>query len=175
MLTRCFIAINIPRNIREELIPLLKELKEKGVRTVSPKNLHFTLKFLGEIKPDKIQKTIEALSKLEFNPFKIEVKGAGAFPNQNYIKVVWVGAKNEEFEKFAKEINESLNGLFPKENFSAHLTLGRLNKKANLSSFFEKYKEKSFGSFVANSFELIQSDLTKEGPAYSVLWSSSEE
>lgn len=175
MLGRCFIAVNIPDNKKEKLIPLLKELKEAEVRTVIPKNVHFTLKFLGEIKPDAIQKIIEKLSKIEFTPFEVKLKGVGAFPNENYVKVVWAGAQSAGMEKLADKINSKLEELFPKENFTAHLTLGRINRKLNLNSFFKKYKKAFFGSFVAESFELMHSELKKGGPEYSVLWSSRRE
>lgn len=174
MLERYFIAINVQDSAKEKLTILLKKLREKGVRTVPPKDLHFTLKFLGNVKPDKVQKTIESLSKIEFVPFRIKLKGVGAFPSESYIRVVWAGAESKELEEFSGKINSSLEKLFSREKFSAHLTLGRVNGKINLSSFFKENKDRSLGSFSAESFKLIQSELTKKGPVYSAIWSSSE-
>lgn len=174
MFVRAFIAINISDKIKERVKPALKELREIGASTVPPKNLHLTLKFLGNIKPDKLEQVKQALSKIEFSPFKIKFKGVGAFPNKDYIRVVWVGAESKELEDLSQEINRELKGLFPEDKSSAHLTLARVKKKLELSKFFEKYKDERFGSFEVHSFELMQSELSREGPVYSILWSSGD-
>jgi len=157
------------------MTPVLKELKEKGVNTTHPENLHFTIKFLGDLKPDKLQKTMHMLSKIKFAKFKIKLKGIDAFPNKNYIRILYAKSKSSELGALAEKINILLSDLFPKEQFTAHLTLGRVSKKLDLSSILKKYDAKYFGSLEVNSFELMSSDLSKEGPKYTILWSSLEQ
>ncbi len=174
---RCFIAINLfgkRSRIKENIIPVLKELKEKGVNTIHPENIHFTIKFLGELKQDKIQKTISILSKINPPKFKIKIKGLDAFPSKKYIRIIYASSKSNELDNFAKKINDSLLGTFAKEPFVAHLTLGRVSKKLELISILKKYEGKYFGSLEVSSFELMSSELSKEGPKYTILWSSSE-
>ena len=55
---RCFIAIDIPKEIRAELTDLQKDLARRvdirrgDVKWVEPEGMHLTLKFLGEV-PDR--------------------------------------------------------------------------------------------------------------------------
>ncbi len=175
MLARCFIAINLPKYLKEDLTPILKLLREKGIQTTPPKNLHFTLKFLGDLRQDQIQKTMEILSKIKFEEFKVKLEGVGAFPNEKYVRVVWAGAQSKKLQKLALNVNASLKGLFKEEEFTPHLTLGRVKRKTDLSEFFKSHQVDPLGSFKARSFELMQSQLSKHGSIYSVLWSSSEE
>ena len=51
---RCFIAVDLPDDLREGVVKLQSRLKAVNVKTVKKENLHFTLKFLGEIEEDKI-------------------------------------------------------------------------------------------------------------------------
>lgn len=47
---RTFIAIELPKNIRDSLTRLQEELKKSGadLNWAAPDNIHLTLKFLGE-------------------------------------------------------------------------------------------------------------------------------
>ncbi|MDD5022877.1 MAG: RNA 2',3'-cyclic phosphodiesterase [Candidatus ainarchaeum sp.] len=173
MSSRLFLSIEIPRSIKERVLPPLKELREAGAVSVPPKNLHLTVKFLGEVRSDKLHKTMDILEKIEFTPFKISIEEIGAFPNKEYVRVVWAGVKSKGLEELSENINKSLKEIFNYEKLTPHLTLARVKNKIMLNSFFQKYSNKKFGSFKAKSFELMSSEFTKRGVEYSVIWSSS--
>jgi len=175
MLIRSFISISISERVTERLLIPLKELREMKVQSVPPKNLHLTLKFLGDVKPDKIERTKELLEEIPVMPFTVNIKGIGFFPSVRYVKIIFAGVKSEGLQILSNKINEKLKPLFPVENFLGHLTLARVNKKYNLSSFYSKYSNTSFGSMKVNSFSLMSSLLVKGGPIYSQLWGSEEQ
>jgi len=91
-----------------KLIQFANEIKNSGtnIKLVEPENIHITLKFLGDTNEDFIDRIEEIISNSvkELEPFEIQLKGAGVFPNQNYIKVMWIGIKKGE--KIAEIVNK---------------------------------------------------------------------
>ena len=59
------------------------------LRPVAPQNIHVTIRFLGNISPAMVDKLHEAMKKVKFTPFTIQIKGLGVFPSLNYPRVVW--------------------------------------------------------------------------------------
>lgn len=175
---RGFIAIDI--NATPNILKFLKDIANSNadVKLVEPQNIHITLKFLGDVQEDKIN-DIEQIMKdsvKEIEPFTIKLSETGVFPNQNYIRVVWIGIKDAEaIETIVRSIDERLSQLgFKKEKrgFSAHLTIGRVKTAKNkqlLLKAIENYKDFEFSTQDVNSIKLKKSDLTPKGPIYTTL------
>jgi RNA 2',3'-cyclic 3'-phosphodiesterase len=175
---RGFIAIDIKSD--QKLIELESEIKKTGadLKLVEPENVHITLKFLGDTEEtlvDEIEKIITNAVK-ETKSFNIQLKGTGVFPNQNYIKVVWVGIENcDPIAVIANEIDEKLSKLgFKREEraFSPHLTIARVKTSRNkdkLLQIIEKYRDIEFTDMKVDSIKLKKSDLTPKGPIYTTL------
>ncbi len=169
---RCFIAIEIPEELKARISYLAQELNFvniKGIKLVEKENLHITLKFLGNISPEKIDFIQQKLSEIKFTPFNIQLLGVGVFPNDTYVRVVWVGCKSKELYILAKKIEDALASEFKKDEFTAHTTFARVKQKTDLHSRLEKHKNDNFGDFICSKFELKQSQLGREGPVYSSL------
>jgi 2'-5' RNA ligase len=175
---RGFIAVDLDAFPR--LLEFEKEIKETGanVKLVEPENVHITLKFLGdtdESRIDEIDKIMKDAVK-EIDPFNIRLKGAGVFPNQNYIKVIWMGIKQgEPIEIIVRKIDEQLSKIgFKKEKrgFSPHLTIARVKSakgKGGILHVIEKYRDAQFVDIRVDSIKLKKSDLTPKGPIYTTL------
>ena len=175
---RGFIAIDI--DSFPKLVQFENEIRNLGanVKLVEPENIHITLKFLGDTNEeyaDRIDEIMKDAVK-NSNPFEIKLKGAGVFPNQNYIKVMWIGIENgEQIGKIASKIDEKISELgFEKERrrFSAHLTIARVKSAKNkekLLELIEKYRDIEFGSLKVDTIKLKKSELTPKGPIYTML------
>ncbi len=168
---RCFVAADIDDRLKAEILPLQKELARiADVKLVEPENLHFTLKFLGEIDNRTLTEAKNMLGKAasQFMPFNTSVKGMGAFPNINYIRVVWIGCP--ELYNLQKTIDDSLVPLFKKEKeINPHLTLARIRSERNkeaLADFINKNKNVEIGSFHVEEIMLKSSKLMPKGPVY---------
>jgi len=138
-------------------------------------NLHLTLKFLGGVGRRKLEKVKETLRKINWgNGFEVEVHGVGAFPSENYVRVIWLGLEDEE-EMFNlhKQVDFGLSKWFKTENnFLSHVTLSRVKfvkDKEQLKKFLEKYREVDLGRMRINKVVLYESKLRREGPDYIVL------
>ena len=163
---RLFLAIALPQQLKEKLMAVKEGLNADGIKPVEDKNLHVTLKFLGEVKFEKLAGLEKLLREIKFPKFMIKLHGVGVFPNSSYVRVVWVGCESEELKKLGRSINEVLGSMFPKEEFTPHLTIARVRRKVDLREFLEKHKDEDFGGFECASFVLKSSILSKEGPDY---------
>jgi len=158
---RLFIGIDLPDEIKEKVFALEKELPADGIKPVAKENLHITVKFIGE--REDANEIISALERIENEPIEISVKGVGAFPNKDYINVIWVGAVGK-LEPLVRKIEKALG--MKNERFEGHITIARVKKRIDAKKFFERYAEEEFGSFSAKSFILYKSTLTPQGPIY---------
>ena len=174
---RTFIAIEIDEPIREKIAALQNELKKTNepVRWVNPKNIHLTLKFLGEVDVAIIESISECINDVaeNFSSFSFAVKGVGVFPNFKRPRVLWTGIENGsgELVKMAGEISEQLNELgFAKERrpFKTHLTMARVKSRLS-TKFLEKIKGFEFdgGEVIANEIVIMRSELKSAGAVYS--------
>lgn len=178
VLFRGFIAIEIKTALK--ILEFENEIKKSGadVKLVEPHNIHITLKFLGDTEEkqiDEIEHVIKDVAKNN-KPFPITLKGTGVFPNENYLKVVWIGIiDNGVIETIARPIDEQLSHLgFMRENrgFSPHLTIGRVKtarNKQQLLQTIHKYRDVEFNTEEVRSITLKKSDLTPQGPLYTTL------
>lgn len=175
MSKRLFIGIPISGKIKEKIKPLYAKLKETGAELnfVSWDNLHLTLKFLGNVQEDQIEEIKKRLAAIKPEKFILKFKGVGAFPDNEQIKVIWIGVESPELIQLMKEINLSLNYIRENEQEeNAHLTLARVKSAKNkekLPTFLRDVKGKKFTEMMADKFILYESELTPKGPKYKKL------
>jgi len=167
---RLFVEVPLPEELKEKIGKLGKEIEQEGIKLVTPQNMHATLKFLGDTPEKKLGDIEQKLRGITFSSLKCSIKGVGVFPNESYIRVVWVGVEsNGQLEKLAEDVIGSLRGYGKDNRFSAHITIARVKKKTDLSGFLKKYKNEELGEFEVKSFQLMESVLSREGPTYSVV------
>lgn len=167
---RCFISIELPNEVKEEINKVQNELKINSnikSKIVEKENLHLTLKFLGEISDKKIEEIKKLLTMVNINSFKAYLGKIGVFPTPTYIRVIWVGLEpKESFEELHDKIDLTLNNK--DKRFESHVTLARIKSVKDKASLIKKLQEIKVKplSFDANSFILKKSTLTKKGPIY---------
>jgi len=167
---RLFIAINF-----NEFSGYFQDLQKKlpKARHTFPKDFHLTLKFLGEVDDSKAEKIKGKLTEIKFKPFECEVSGIGNFGGK-FVKIVFVRIVSEKMIDLQKQIDEKLSDFFKKEkSFEPHLTIARVKFIENKKEYIENLKKVKTEKQPkkVNSFELIKSTLTPEGPVYEVLGS----
>lgn len=181
MLHRIFIAINLPKELKEFLHDYQKEISEIPARWVKPENLHITLLFLGSIKTENLPKIFEAVNSVanSFSKFKIELEKISFFPPKSFPpRMVWVFVKKSEIlEKLQKELEKKMIKFqipFQKEEkeFTPHITLARIKKfefrRLELEDF-PRINEEIHLSFEAKSIDVMESHLKRKGPEYTLL------
>ena len=83
---RLFISIDF-NELKDYFIGLQEHLP-KNAKLSLTKTFHLTLKFLGEVQPEKAEEIISALNKIKFEKFSVFLDSIGIFPTENYIRVV---------------------------------------------------------------------------------------
>ena len=181
---RVFIAIELPREIREKLSQNQAQLKITGadVKWVEPQNIHLTLKFLGEIDEKILPQIIGILEDIAktHKAFVMRLSSIGAFPKPSSPRVIWAGVDKGDLEtkELAKILEEKLKNFgIPAEDrpFSSHITIGRTRTGLNirnlvqglnnlLNNFAGKNQE-----FAVGKITLFKSTLTPKGPIYEIL------
>jgi 2'-5' RNA ligase len=181
---RCFIAIDIDEKIRNALSDLQQQLRDsidvkKGdINWVNPENMHLTLKFLGEIKDEKVAEICNIVKAVAagHKSFELDIESVGHFGGRSP-KVLWVGTGKgqENLLKLQEDIEKSLASVgWPEEarEFTGHLTLCRIRNPVvgiKLAQAGENYKDFKIGTMPADSISVYQSELKPTGPIYIVL------
>lgn len=173
---RAFLAIDLDEDLKPKINKIIKSFKEidANIKYVDLANLHFTLKFFGDIDVEGIDLLFQRISNVvsEFEPFNIKIKGCGAFPNNNHIKVIWVGLEGDEI---LKSLHDKLDVEFKKlgfeadKKFSSHLTIGRMKSAKNknkVKSQIESFNEVEIGEMSVDKIVLKKSTLKPSGPIY---------
>ena len=168
---RCFIALDLPREAIDEIREIQGAISKKNLfagKSTEVENLHLTLKFLGEIDEEKIEKVKERLKKIKLSDFEASLGGVGVF-SERFIRIIWIELSGKEVFDLQKKIDESLSGLFePEARFMSHITIARVKSvkdKKSLLDYVKKIRLKNF-KFKINEFSLKKSELLFEGPHY---------
>lgn len=173
-LTRTFICIEFPDGVIKEIAriqQLLQNIKFTGKLT-ELENLHLTLKFLGEISHEQIEKVKQALSTIEFKPFNTYLEYAGTFNRFNAPRIAWVKIGGAGILELQRKIDESLKELFkPEKRFMSHLTIARIKYAKDGKEFTEYVKHLSVHkiNFAVDKFFLKKSELKQMGPVYETI------
>lgn len=174
---RCFLGTKLDESLVDNVRQVKEAFRETNadIKFVRDENLHFTVKFLGEVEEGDVKNVDRVEEVLEnYNPFQIELKGGGVFPSKDYIKVIWIGV-GEGHEKF-KEMLERIDKILSMEGFEEekneivpHLTIGRVKSGKNKDRIVSKVNElqgEVMGEMKLDEVSLFKSNLTSEGPIY---------
>ncbi len=177
---RSFIAVDVTDSaVLQRITDCQMELARTGadLKLVEPENIHGTLRFLGEVQAPLLDQVKNELAQLAFQPFAVELRGVGAFPNPRRPNVVWVGITKggEELQGIFSRLEPRLRGLgFPadRKGFSPHITISRVKSGRNRDALYSSImdlSDKEFGSMMVDSIRLKKSILTPKGPVYSTI------
>ena len=179
---RTFLAVEITAPIRARAGELIAALggTAADVKWVEPHNLHLTLKFLGDVAQTEIAQVCQAVAQgaAEVEPFDLEVRTAGAFPNAARPRTIWLGASagTEEMVVLHDRVEAALAKLgFREEHrrFQTHLTIGRVRGGgpaiAELGKRLQQHADFLAGRMNVAEVTVFASTLTASGPIYDVL------
>jgi 2'-5' RNA ligase len=147
---------------------------EWPVRWVQDEGLHLTLKFFGEVAPERLEVIEEAMriAGQDAGALALKLGDLGAFPSESRVRVLWVGLEatpsldvlHDRLERASEAIG------FPPEGapFQPHVTLGRVREGLRcpthgLDDFRETYNRVAF---IGTQLVLYESVLTTRGPRY---------
>jgi len=192
---RIFIAVNLSEDIKqkfreyqdkiEELfIPYRSEASGSGpVRWTKPENLHITLIFLGYLENEDLAKICQITKEVasKHQPFSISLnKIIYGPPKKMPPRMVWVeGEKSEELGNLRKDLETAVFSTPIKtsqepenRSYTPHITLGRIRQWEFRRIDPEErpqIDEDISLNFEVNSIEVMESQLERDGPEYTIL------
>ncbi|HEY4760020.1 MAG TPA: RNA 2',3'-cyclic phosphodiesterase [Thermoguttaceae bacterium] len=178
---RTFIAVEIDSALRARAKELIDILRASGadVKWVETHNIHLTLQFLGDVPEQQVTAVCKAVEQgaAQVQPFELEVGGAGAFPNTNRPRTIWIGAK--EGHEHMVELHDNVALLLAEmdyrdeeRRFQTHLTIGRVRGGKNivtLGQLLKQHADFQVGRMQVEKATIFSSRLEHGGPIYEVL------
>ncbi len=181
---RTFVAVPIPDAVTLFLTQIQARLKLSGrnIRWVAAKNIHLTLKFLGDVDPCQIPAIAAQMDAAAETTaaFSLAAKGVGGFPNLRRARILWVGLTGEldRLKTVQAALESGLDAVGVKREargFSAHLTIGRIRRRIDaqlIGESVEALKAVASDFFRADRLMLFNSILRPNGPEYTLLHTS---
>ena len=125
---RLFVAAPLPSEVRERLAGLCAGLPR--ARWVEPRNMHITLRFIGEVDRGAAEDADAALAQVRHQAFDLGLAGIGHFGSRRKVRSVWAGIEGSDaLVHLRQKIDSALvrAGHAPEHRkFHPHVTLARL-------------------------------------------------
>jgi 2'-5' RNA ligase len=179
---RVFIAIDPSDEARRALTDLTARLRvaceAAGVkaRWARPDTFHLTLRFLGDVSPERAAEIGRALAPIgSTDRLEIALGALGAFPDEKNPRVLWIAPVRGggALKSLAEQVDRCLGGLgIPPEDrqFRAHLTLARVKRAGkSLSTVLEKVSPAGEIASPISEVVLYRSDLLPRGALHTVV------
>ena len=166
-IVRVFVATEVTdHTIIEKIGAFQQDMKCVG-KAVELHNIHFTLRFLGEISEESARAAATALKSIRFGSFDVVLRGAGTFGMPP--RVVWAGTdpdSGRNMSGLAEVVNGVLGGSADKP-YRPHLTILRVKRGERVDvSGYAGYK---WGVQRIDTIKLKRSVLGRSGPTYTDL------
>lgn len=179
---RLFIAIKLPDDVKKYLY--LEAMRFYGsdvrIKIINFKNMHITLKFIGDVKASSIEGLQIAISRAMsgFKKFYFSIGARfGAFPNSSAARILYVPVSNDAnniesiFTKLEQELAE-INIKKEKRKFESHITVARIKNEKNIKGLIDRSVIARTGidkSILCKSVTLFESHLKTTGPEYIII------
>lgn len=175
---RLFVGVFVDKSIFSSIYPkIINEFDKVSFgKWVEDYNLHFTMKFIGEVDKSEVSQIKDVLSDLliEYRS-KLVFKGLSVLPKRGQPRVLYADIHTEDnmLSENAVLIDTRLQELgFPREEreFVPHITLLRMKSvHNNFRNSLMKYSDYKFGEMSSYKICLIESKLSPRGPIYKVV------
>lgn len=182
---RLFIAVAVPDSVKTEIEKVQGKLQSvvpsNCVRWTRREQFHLTLKFLGNVEAPRVEELAEALRQTckDFPALHVQARRIGFFPGPRRPRVIWVGMEDLRGQlSLLQGAVESISSPFTQEKgegeFAGHVTLGRVKFTQRphaeaLARMALDLADAVFGEWTVEEVELIRSQLSSEGPAYTTI------
>ena len=176
-MTRTFLGVFPPPSVVERIADALEQVRQAGdgVGWVKSANVHYTLRFLGDLEPAGVEGAKRAAAKAAqaVSAFRVALGAPGIFPDPRRPRVLWLGAQQGAAELTA--LARALEAALAAESlgradkpFAPHLTLGRVRDSADGPAVAKRFLAGKFPGDVFDVRELVvvKSTLDPRGARY---------
>lgn len=173
---RLFIGIGLKDEVCSYFYDLTLKLSNgnKDIKPIPPKNIHITLKFLGNVKKSEINKVCKSIeiSLKSKKTFKFNIKDLlDGFPRLSSARILYgvVGQGDKEVVELHYAVDNSLSLIgFEKDErkFIPHITIARMKNPVNITSLTTGLHLREFKDNICDKVILFESILSRRGSEY---------
>jgi len=176
---RIFAALNVSVPCVRKLAELQRKLRSQQspalkIGWVPPANLHFTLKYYGNLMPEQVQAVADAARRAAKGvaPFDVTSGALGVFPSVESPRILWAGlsAGLEPMTALQARLEESSEGLgFEPDSrpFHGHLTLGRVREgNEGIDAWLQSHADVGCPASTIHEIVIYESRLHRTGAEY---------
>jgi 2'-5' RNA ligase len=181
---RLFCAVELPPDARARAATHVARLRADAATQLKvswerEEKMHVTLKFLGEVAPERLEHLTLAASRAAARvaPFELRLEGCGVFPSRSRPSVLWLGISDAAAQ--ISELQTHLEDECARENFPRdvrpfhpHVTVARIRTSDGEARKLAKlHTEMQFEptSFPVGELVLMRSDFGAGGSIYTAL------
>jgi 2'-5' RNA ligase len=171
---RLFIAVFPPADVQQTAYRAADPLRpgHDAVAWVRKENLHYTMRFLGEVDEGGAKRASEAMRAAAASrpKFGASLGGFGAFPSARRARVLWIamlqGAEPMRLLASALEASLASRGFEPGDDgFEPHLTVGRVRVPSDWTARLLDAPTLE-ARFQVDRLQLVKSELGSGGARY---------
>lgn len=137
-LVRAFVALEIDERTRDGVGQIMTRLRPRlpGLRGVPAEQLHLTLRFLGDSRPQALERIQPLLARAAAAcpPRDVAITGLGTFPDRGAPRVLWLGLALPDqilqLQIACEAAAVAVGFSAERRPFRPHLTLGRWRDRA---------------------------------------------
>jgi 2'-5' RNA ligase len=182
---RLFVAIALPEAVKRAIERTQDELRtalpSASVRWTRPEQFHLTMRFLGGVEVQQVDRLNEAVRRACGGSGDLQLRAAriGVFPGMRRPRVVWTGVDDRDGRLMALQRTiEAATAPFtdepPQEAFTGHITLARCRdinrtEASKLSALVDRMAGRSFGEWTATSVDVMRSVTAPTGARYTTV------
>jgi 2'-5' RNA ligase len=166
---RLFVGLDLPDSIKTALLASMGGVA--NARWQRADQLHFTLRFIGEVDRHRCADIAAALGRVNIRPFVAELAEPGLFEHRGRIDTLWVSVRPAEaLERLAKSVNAALAsaGVPPEPRaFLPHITVARGRSMIGATGWPQGPIPRL--TWTVERFALFESRMGKDGSDYTIL------
>ena len=166
---RLFVSLRPPREVREALLATAGGVE--GARWQDDRQLHLTLRFVGDIPAPEAEDLAAELGRVRAACFALRLSGVGHFESKGRPHTLWAGlAPSPGLAALQGMVERACQrtGLAPEgRKFAPHITLARLGGGAGpIGGWLADNGALSGPAWTAEEFQLVESTLGSGGAHY---------
>lgn len=167
---RLFIALDLPRDVAIILAGFAINLP--GARWVPARNMHLTLRFIGETRRIEAEEIDHALAAIRGRGFDLVLNNAGWFEKAGRVSAIWVGVeRNEALLHLQAKVETALRRIglaAERRRYTPHVTLARMDLPVGprFAEFVQSYNLYRSAAIPIDRFTLFSSHLGDDHPEY---------
>lgn len=176
-MTRTFVALALPDHVRDAIAALTRRFgNEAGLAWARAEQAHLTLAFLADLDDDTLARVRRRTRAVAGSaaPFTADLRGAGAFPQPQRARVLWLGwgTGSAAVESLQRRLAAGLraDGVeLEARRFHPHVTLARARSARDVRTIVSALAAWRSEPWQVTALDVMASQLTPSGALHTRL------